>query len=428
MTWDGNREKVSGNNAGFFVIQNTSSFIAENTRFENLRRYGYNIIGKEPHNSNVKIFNLFCDNIGVLSESKGGPVGDPGALGEAIKCENVRNLTIDGFEVKNTSGTGDGQVQKAFYCVNVKISNVDLDSVGPSFIYPAISNVRNRNVILENINILGPSQVCIEDNSNLSCYYKNIVTYGRKACIMGSDGAELSSRHIEKITIENWDDVSSEEMAFNILAVRSMTLKNIVTNKNINISRDSPESNRRSKNISAIDVTCNNLSTLLTEGYLELNNCNIIGLWTNTHRGAAVDNNSKIFSYTDSGEAETQLLRINREGERITLGANIPPGGSKTFKLPKAVSNTPFIGKIVASNYFGSSSGTQWSQIDWSFYDAGVPSVNRNVVMTGSIARSAITLTVSATNRTLTFTNNETTDTTSIVASVLLLNKALYIG
>ena len=427
MTWNGNRLNVSGNHAGFFVVSRTANFIAENTKFKDLRRYGYNVIGDNPYNTNVKIINLQCDDIGVLSAANGGPVGEVGALGEAVKCEHVRNFTLDGFEVKNSSGTGDGQVQKAFYCINVTLKNFNLESVGPSQIYPAISNVRNRNVSYENINIVGASQVCIEDNSNLSVTYKNILTYGRKAMISGSDGAEFGARHSQNVTIENWDDTSTESLAFNIVAVQGLTVRGLSTNQNINISRDDPSTDRRSRDISLSDVTCTNLSTLLTQGYLELNDCDILGVWTNTHVGTAVDNNSVIASYTDSAQADTALVRITPSTNAINVVAALDPGASVTFKMPKGVATNPFAGKVSAINAFTSSPATQWSQIDWSFYDFGTPTVNKAVVMSGSTPRQNTALSVLASNKTLTFTNNDSVQVL-LVARVELIDRNAYKG
>lgn len=427
MTWNGNRLNVSGNNAGFFAVSRTANFVAENTKFKDLRRYGYNIIGDNPYNTNVKIINLQCDDIGVLSAANGGPVGEAGALGEAVKCEHVRNFTLDGFDVKNSSGTGDGQVQKAFYCVNVTLKNFNLESVGPSYIYPAISNVRNRNVSYENINIVGASQVCIEDNSNLSVTYKNILTFGRKAMISGSDGAELGARHSQNVTIENWDDTSTEPLAFNIVAMQGLTVRGLSTNQNINISRDDPSTDRRSRDITLSDVTCTNLSTLLTQGYLELNDCDILGVWTNTHVGTAVDNNSSVASYTDSSQADTALVRATPSTNAINIFAAIDAGASITFKMPKGVGNNPFAGKVNAANAFTDSPATQWSQIDWSFYDFGTPSVNKTVVMSGSTPRQNTALSVSAANKTLTFTNNDSVRVL-LAARVELIDRNAYKG
>ena len=49
----------------------------------------------------------------------------------------------------------------------------------------------------------------------------------------------------------------------------------------------------------------------------------------------------------------------------------------------------------------------QWSQIRWNFYDFGTPVINKAVIMTGSVPRSAITLTSEWSLRRLTFTNSE---------------------
>lgn len=428
MTWDGNRLNVTGNNAGFFVVTKCASFIAENTRFEDLRRYGYNLIGEPVFNSNVEIRNLVCDNVGVWGESDGGPVGYVSALGEAVKCEHVRNLTIEGFEVNNSSGTGDGQVQKSFYGVNIRISGIRINNVGPSHIYPAISNVRNRNLSYTNAEIIGASQVAIEDNANLSAIYDNISTFGRKAYIASSDGAEYSARHGQNIIIRNWDDTSTEATAFNMVAIQGLSLTGVATNQNINISRDDPSTDRRSRDICLNDVTCNNLSTLLTEGFLELNDCDIIGQWTNTHVGTALDNNSSIGAYSDAGQALTQLVRVTRTAEAIQIKASLNAGASATFKMPSSMSAVPFAGVVDAYNFFGPSVATQWSMLKWSFFDAGTPSVNKQVVFSGAVARSAVTLSVSAANKTLTLTNNEASDATTVSARVSLIDRNVYLG
>jgi hypothetical protein len=245
--------------------------------------------------------------------------------------------------------------------------------------------------------------------------------------ISGSDGAEFGARHSQNVTIENWDDTSTEPLAFNIVAVQGLTVRGLSTNQNINISRDDPSTDRRSRDISLSDVTCTNLSTLLTQGYLELNDCDILGVWTNTHVGTAVDNNSSVASYTDSAQADTALVRITPSTNAINVVSALGPGASVTFKMPKGVATNPFAGKISAINTFTGSSSNQWSQIDWSFYDFGTPTVNKAVVMSGSIPRQNTALSVSASAKSVTFTNNDS-DQVLLVARVELIDRNAYKG
>jgi hypothetical protein len=411
---DGNRLNVSGNNAGFFVVRNCRLAKFDGIVIRDLRRYGINIT---PNVETVDIKNVRGYDIGVTG------IGADG-LGEAIKVENSTNVTIENFTCTNPSGTGGGQVAKVFHCENVTLSNFDITDPDPAKIYPGISMVRNENLTYRNIRIAGSTQVALEDNANINISYDNIVTAGTdKALIMGTDGAGLGDRRSQNTVITNWIDTSTVALAFNIIGALNITLKNVSTPQTLNISRDSPATDRRTENLEMDTVSCGILNTLLVNGRKTYSNMTITGLWTNTGAGVTDFINSSYGSYSNSAQTNVFLARWRYEDAQINIsGTMTASGGTFLYRAPTTITNEPFAGEVLANTIFAGSPANQWSQINWTFYDWGTPTVLKTVLQSGSVPRSNVALAVSRGLRTLTFTNSETSDI-RIDAVVQLINR-----
>lgn len=407
---DGNRANVSGNNAGFWVVSNTRLARFYDITMEDLRRYGINCY---LNCAIVDIKNITGINIGISGT----------ALGEAIKVEDGGNVTIENFVVTNPSGTGGGQVAKVFYCENVTISNLDITDPDPAKVYPGISMVRNQSLVYRNIRITGDTQVAIEDNANLSVIYQNIVTSGTdKALIMGTDGAGRGDRRSEKTVINNWTDTSTAALAFNILGALDLTINNLTTAQTLNLSRDDPGTDRRCENVEMNNVSCGILNTLLVNGRKTYTNVDVTGLWTNSGSGVTDFIKSTYGTYSNGGLTDVFLARWNFEDGVVNIyGTMTAGGGTLVYRAPTSISNAPFHGYVVASCLYAPALNTQWSQIRWTFYDAGTPAAYKETLHSGSTPRSNVALTVSATNRTLTFTNSEAVDI-FIIGVVQLIN------
>lgn len=417
LEFDGNRNNVTGNLAGLATVRRALNIAISNTRINDLRRFGWNIVDDAIRpNTNVNITNTYCDNIGVQSG------GLSVALGEAIKCERIDNLTIDGFYVKNSSGTGDGQVQKAFHCNNVALKNVFIENASPSFVYPSISNVRNNSISHTNVKIIGDSQVAIEDNANINSDYVNIITSGRKAAIFGTDGAGSGDRSSENLNISNWIDVSSEVIAFNVIGVVGFNVERLQTNKQINISQDGAA--RRSSKVNLSNVSCDTLNTLGVLSHLSLRNVIVAGQWSNTSPLTASAHDVVFGSYSDSSLSGVVIVRTSARSNTINIAGAIGAGGSLVFNAPKEISNAPFAGVIQAVNKLSASPATQWSQITYHFYNEGTDTVLKTVIQSGSIPRSMISAATNRTDRTITFINTDSV-ATSFVANVNFIDSTL---
>lgn len=412
---DGNRFNVSGNNAGFFVVQNTNIATFDNIYIKNLRRYGINIT---PNVYSVEVSNIIAEDIGIVSV----------ALGEAIKIEHSTNVKVYNFKCTNPSGTGGGQVAKVFHCDNVKLSNFNITDADPALVYPTISMVKNSNLTYEDITINGVSQVAFEDNANINISYKNIVTSGtRRAMITGIDGAGLGDRRPQNVIIENWIDTSTDALAFNLVGIYGLTLKNINTTQNINITRSGITSDYLSENILLEDISCANLFTLLVAGNKNLYNVKVIGLWTNTGYDVTNFINSTYGTYTNSAQSSVFLAKVKFEDYTINItGTMTASGGTLLYTAPPTITNQAFSGEILANTFFTGSPAGQWSQIKWNFYDWGTPTINKAVIMTGAVARSNIALTTAWSSRRLTFTNSETSEI-GIRAKISFINNTSVI-
>jgi len=398
LALDGNRANVSGNNAGFFVIDGVRNVDARNIHISDLRRYGINI-GGYTGCGHVNIEGVTADNVGVNGS----------ALGEAIMVQNSTNVTIDGVKIDNTSGTGDGQVVKVFNCQNVKATNFQLSNVGPSKVYPAMSFVRNNGLTYSNIKVSGSCQVALEDNANVGVTYNNIETSGTdKALIASTDGAGFGDRYSEDIIINGWRDTSTTAQAFNINGCKGLTLRNVTTPWLINISRDDPGTNRRTEDLLLERVTCANLNTLLVEGTKRMVDVSVSGTYTNTSAGATEFVSGSYGAYTNSAVSGVFLIRSQPGDDAIHVrGTLAATTGTLDYLAPSNIANAPFMGEVLASSWFESSGANQWSQIRWTFYDYGTPTVNKAVVQTGTTARSNVALTVSRGTRKLSFANTE---------------------
>lgn len=407
---DGDRANVSGNNAGFWVVSNTRLAKFHDITMYDLRRYGINCY-------------LNCDTVDIKNIT-GIDIGISGtALGEAIKIEDSGNITIENFVCTNPSGTGGGQVAKVFHCKNVTLSNFDITDPDPAKVYPGISMVRNESLVYRNIRITGDTQVAIEDNANFNIIYQNIVTSGTdKALIMGTDGASRGDRRSQKTVINGWDDTSTSALAFNITGALDITINNLTTTQTLNISRDDPATNRRTENLEMNNVSCNILNTLLVNGRKTYTRVNVTGLWTNSGPGVTDFIKSTYGTYSNGGLTDVFLARWNYEDGVVNIyGTMTASGGTLVYRAPTSISNAPFHGTVVASCLYAPSLNTQWSQIRWTFYDAGTPAAYKETLHSGSTPRSNVALAVSATNRTLTFTNSEGVDI-FIIGVVQLIN------
>jgi hypothetical protein len=395
----GNRFNVTGNNAGFFVVQNTRQAKFDGIVIRDLRRYGINVT---PNVEKVDIKNIRGYDIGISGV----------ALGEAIKVENSTNVTIENFTCTNPSGTGGGQVAKVFHCENVTLSNFDIINPDPAKIYPGISMVRNENLTYRNIRIAGSTQVALEDNANINVSYDNIVTAGTdKALIMGTDGASLGDRRSQNTVINSWIDTSTEALAFNIIGALNITLNNVSTPQTINISRDDPATDRRTENLEMDTVSCGALNTLLVSGRKTYSNVSVTGLWTNTAPGVTDFISSSYGSYSNSAQTNVFLARWSFADAQINIsGTMTASGGTLLYRAPSTLANDPFAGEVLASAVFTASAASQWSQIRWNFYDWGTPAALKTVLHSGATPRSNIALAVDRVARTLTFTNTETSD------------------
>lgn len=401
LDFNGNRANATGNNAGFAVLFNPNTVLCNDLRFTDLRRVGLNILSSSGNRviKRVELSNIYADNTGVSGT----------ALGEVIKVENADNVTIDGFTSLNTSGTGDGQVQKCFYCGVVTLKNFIVQDASPSLVYPAISNVRNDSLSYENIYIGGASQVSIEDNSCLSYSYKNIRTATRKAAIWSSDGAEKAQRQCENMVIDNWIDSSSEDTAFNFVGVKGLSIHNLQTNKDINITRDTTGGvDYRSSDLDIKRVSCRNINTLLCTGSLSIENSVVSGVWSDSSFDAReVFKDSTFGTYDNLGTA-TRVTTILTQTTGVAFSATIPANGTLTLRAPSVVDNLPFSGVLVADAVFGGNFN-QYSRLKFDFFSFDSTLVkNKTIVMSGTTARSGIDLTsASAATKQLTFTSTE---------------------
>lgn len=302
VTWHGNRHNTSGNNASFLAVKNCKNFIAIDTSMIELLRYGYSVTGGET----AVISNLLCDNIGMQVDGKNT------YNGEAIKFEFVKNVNIEGFKLQNTSGTGDGQVIKCFYCGMVRLNKIHITDASPSCFYPSISNVRNNFYSISNALIDGRSKVALEDNANLHAHYKNIKTKTNKALLLGTNGGSGSARSSIGVLMEGWIDYSSSNnFSFNILGCQSLRMKSLTTDGSINISRDGVTSDRRCENLSLYNVKCKDLYTLLCKKDLFINDVIVTGTWTNSSETLAVVHNSRFSIYSKGRNEKVKTFMKN---------------------------------------------------------------------------------------------------------------------
>ncbi len=399
LTLDGNRFNVSGNNAGFFVVRNADAASFDRIFIKDLRRYGLNLT---PNIKAVKVGTVIAKDIGISGV----------ALGEALKIEHSSNVTIDSFTCTNPSGTGGGQVAKVFHCKNVTLGKFDVTDADPAKVYPALSMVRNDNMTYGNVTVRGKCQVALEDNANINVTYDHVITEGTdKALIMGPDGAAYGNRRATNVTINSWIDTSTAAQAFNITAVFGLNINNLSTPQNINISRSSPAEDLRTENMELNSVVCRDLSMSLVMGRKVISNCKISGLFTNTGIGVTEFINSSYGSFSNSGQ--TNVFMVSRsagDDTIVNISGVMPVGGRFTYRAPPAITNTPFSGDVFANSMFAGSPAGQWSQISWRFYDYGTPAVKKEIVQSGSYARSDIDMTAAWSTRSLTFQNNETVE------------------
>ncbi len=417
--FDGNRANVSGNNAGFFVVNGVDNVEFDDIKIRDLYRYGINV-GSSVACKNVRIGKIVASDVGVQS------AGVAVANGEVIMVQNSKNVEIDGFNCTNPSGTGDGQLLKVFYCENVKLDNIDLTDASPSKVYPALSCVHNTSVEYGKIKVSGACQVAMENNSNINQHYRAINTVGTdRALLAGTDGGAQNDRHSEHMIIENWTDTSTQALAFSLLGVKGLKLRNVSTPQTINISRDNPTDDRRSEDIEFDRVSCTALNTLLVNGTKIFSDTTVSGLWTNTGVGVAHWIDSSYGSYTNSSQTNVFLCRENGGGDVAHIfGTMTASGGTFDYRANTGIDISPFSGEVLCSTSLGASPATQWSKIHWDFYDAGTPAVLKTVRQSGSTPRANIAMTVARSTRTLTFTNTETSDI-QLTARVLFINKNL---
>lgn len=416
ISFEGNRANVTGNNAGFFVVNNAASVKFEDITLSNVRRYGINI-GSSVGCTNVDISRIKVTDIGVQSG------GSSVSLGEGVLVQNSTNVRINGFHCTNPSGTGDGQVLKAYFCTNVQVSDINISAASPSKVYPAMSFVRNDNIEFNEVTITGGCQVAIENNSNVNQTFRNIKTITTdKALIAGPDGAGAGDRYSENMLIDNWVDTSTAAQAFNITAVKGAVMRNISTPQDINISRDNPTNDRRSEDFELYRVMCNNLNTQLMLGRRTLIDVNVALQWLNTSQGTCRAYDTTFGSYTNSAQAGVFVVR-NEVGTDVfqISGSLSASGGTYAWSAPATINNAPFSGEVLASGYFISSSATQWSKFNFDFYDRGTPTILKTVVQSGTTPRTNIALAVAFATRTLTFTNTEAV-VMQVDARVVFLN------
>lgn len=385
LNFNGNRANTTGNNAGFAVLFNPNTVMCDDLRFTDLRRVGLNILSSSGNRviNRVELSNIYADNTGVSGA----------ALGEVIKVENADNVTINGFTSLNTSGTGDGQMQKCFYCGVVTLKNFIIQDASPSLTYPAISNVRNDSLSSENMYIGGASQVSFEDNACLQYSYKNIRTSGRKAAIWSADGAEKPLRQAEGLVIENWQDTSSDALAFNFVGVAGIKLKNVSTNKDINISRDTSEDgDLRSSKVEFNDVSCNNLSTLLCQNFIEFKRTAIAGIWLNSSSDSdTLFIDSTYGTYSNGGEAAVRVATMNTSATGAQFALTIPASGTASLLLSGRAVNFPLAGQLECVAMF-TGNFNQFSKMRFDFFSGGTAYTNKQVIMSGSTARSGVTI------------------------------------
>lgn len=395
VIFDGNRANVSGNNSSFFIIGGVRRVIFDVT-VKDLLRYGFSI-GVVGGGCDYVEINCIAQDIGLHSS------GSAVSLGETFIVQDCTQVRIKNFKCTNPSGTGDGQVLKAFFCKNVIVEQLEIDNASPSKVYPAVSFVRNESIEYRNVKITGACQVAMENNANYFERYGNIVTDGTdKALIIGTDGAGRGNRRSENVVIENWVDTSTQNLAFNLIGVDGLTLRNVKTPKWINVSRDGISSDRRTNNLRLEAVTCDRLNTYLVTGFREYRNVTV-ATWDNQSPGVSYWVDSSFTTYMDSGVPNVFVARWNYENGPIHVdGTMSASGGTLVVKLPTTIASIPFTGKVFGSVYLPASPDNQWSQIEWSFYNNNII---KTVIQSGSTARSNVSLAVSNGNRTLTFTN-----------------------